>query len=398
MLTKDLLQFTHRKGNLSLTFIDESDPGLIKLAAGLVDKLSHASGKSLSEIEESLDEIKSTAKSLDGLKKIIEDQCEFADFDDDICVKRWEIFRTAQDLRDEGSLTDPAEYANVLATRCGYDTAGTVRQELFSDHPDEKKCTKTTPISAENLLSEYNRALFQTIFIFADDVKFTVKGASVVEKRALFRQLKFHSLMSEVAMDPEDATFTVYLSGPLKLFQKSTTYGLRLAKFIPNLLHLKSWDLEASVQLKNKRMTLKLNSQIDVKPKGRGLQGYVPTEFSEIMKQFNESDTAWTVKPGEDFVNIGKQSYCFPDFELSNGKKQIHVELFHSWHKGQLKSRLSALEAKKQKGVILGVDKALKKEKDLSKILEESAWFQKNGFEFNQFPTPKQLMKVVENS
>lgn len=398
MLTKDLLQFTHRKGQLVPTFIDESRPALLKVAGDLRSVFLGAVGKTLAEIEALGDAVESREGCVDGLKKLLIDRCEFADIDDEIMVKRWELFRVAQELRDEGDWGDATSFADVIAKRMAR-TQEQLRSELFSDHPDERRCLKFEDITEKELLELYNRSLLQTLFVFADDVKITAKGASLTEKRAFFRQLKFHSLMSEVAVDPEDATFSVYLSGPLKLFHKSTTYGLRLARFIPNVLHLKEWELEATLQLKNKRLQLKLDSSCKVKPRGRGLTGYTPQEFSDVMRVFNEADTGWIMEPSEDFIHLGRQSYCFPDFDLrqNKGKKRFHIELFHPWHKGQVAGRLNALDKNPSKNLIVGVDKVLMKDKEVKQLLESSPWFTKHGFEFNQFPTPKQLTKILES-
>lgn len=398
MLTKDLLQFTHRKGSLTPTFIDESKPALLKLAEDLRRVFVSAVGCTLAEIEAKANEVESREGCADGLKKLLTDRCEFADVDDDVMVKRWEVFRVAQELRDEGEWGDSSGFAEIIAKRLA-EKPEVIRKQLFSDHPDERRCLAFEDISAKELLELYNRSLLQTLFVFADDVKIAVRGASIVEKRAFFRQLKFHSLMSEVAVDPEDATFVVFLSGPLKLFHKSTTYGLRLAKFIPNILHLKEWELEATLQLKNKRLVMKLDSSCKVKPRGRGLTGYTPEEFTDVMRIFNEADTGWQMEPSEDFIHVGRQSYCFPDFDLrqSKGKKRFHIELFHPWHKGQIAGRLNALDKNPAKNLIVGVDKTLMKDKDVKSLIEASPWFAKHGFEFNQFPTPRQLTKILEN-
>lgn len=394
MLTKDLLQFSHRQGRIYPSFIEESRPALVKLAEDLASAFRGSIGKSLAEIEHLSDVVETRENCADGLRKLLMDRCGFAELDDSVVDKRWELFRTAQELRDEGRFGDPADYARAMAERCS-ESIDVLRAELFSDHPDERRCEAFEEVTAKDLLAEYNRAQLQTLFIFADDVKITVKGATLPEKRAFFRQLKFHSLMSEVAVDPEDATMTVFLSGPLKLFHKSTTYGLRLARFILNVLHFKTWEIEATVQLKNKRLQLKLNSDCGVKPRGRGLTGYVPEEFSDVMRVFNDGDHGWTMEPSEDFIHIGKQSYCFPDFDLFKGKKRFHVELFHPWHKGQVVGRLAALKASKIKHLIVGVDKALLKDKDIQTATEGNSWFETYGFEFSQFPTPRQLLKVV---
>ncbi|MCX6126773.1 MAG: DUF790 family protein [Proteobacteria bacterium] len=395
MLTKDLLQFSHRKGRITPTFIEENRPTLQKIAGDLVASYRTSVGRTAKEIERSSNLIDGREACMDGLRKLLNDRCVFETPADAVMERRWELIRTAQDLRDEGNWGAPEDYGRQMEQRCS-DNLVSLRASLYSDHPDERSCESFEDIEPSELLADYNRAQLQTLFIFADDVKITIKGATLPEKRAFFRQLKFHSLMGEVAVDPDDATMTIYLSGPLKLFQKSTTYGLRLARFILNVLHLKVWELEATIQLKNKHLQLKLDSECGVKPRGRGLTGYVPEEFISAMTIFNAGEHGWLMKQSEDFIHIGKQSYCFPDFDLVSGKKHLHVELFHPWHKGQIVGRLAALDSSKIKNLIVGLDKSLLKDKDTFAAQEKSKWFQTYGFQFSQFPTPKQLLKAVD--
>jgi len=397
MLTKDLLEFTHRKGRIYPTFIEEHKTQLVRAAKELTAVYAMSPGRKASEIEAASLEVEGREACLPGLRKILSDRCTFEDTDDSVIQKRWDVFRVAQELRDEGAWGSAEDFAKQIAERCE-SSCEELRMTLFADHPDERRCQEFESIDAETLLAEYNRSLLQTLFIFADDVKITIKGASTPEKRAFFRQLKFHSLMSQVDVNPDDAALTVQLSGPLKLFQKSTTYGLRLAKFIPNVLFFKYWEIDATIHLKNKYFELKLNQDCGVKPRpgARGLSGYIPEEFVLLEEAFNTMDQGWKLKLSDDFVMIGKQSYCFPDLDLIKDKEIIHVELFHGWHKGQLLGRLQALRPSKVKSLVIGVDKSLLKDKDTQKAVAESPWFKTFGFEFSQFPTPKQILKVLE--
>jgi hypothetical protein len=58
--------------------------------------------------------------------------------------------------------------------------------------------------------------------------------------------------------------------------------------------------------------------------------------------------------------------------------------------------RVAALDTSKIRNLLIGVDKSLLKDKDVKLGLEKSPWFAKFGFEFSQFPTPRQLVKAVD--
>jgi predicted nuclease of restriction endonuclease-like RecB superfamily len=395
MLTKDLLQYTHRKGKITPTFVDESRPALVRLARDLVKHFEGAVGLRVKDIEDRLSEVTSSERSKDGLAKLLLDRCEFEEIDPMVMERRWELFRTAQNIRDDVSFDSSELFREELMRRSSM-SSEQLNAEIFSDHPDEKRCIKFETTTHQDVLSDYNRALFQTLMIFADDVRITIANATIVQKRAFFRGLKFFGLMSEVAVDPHDATLTVYLTGPLRLFQKSATYGLKLAKFMPTVLNFSQWHIESNIALKNRKFTLTLDQSSGLQPKqGRGLTGYVPPEYQQIASAFSEQYSPAAMTPGEDFIHLGSQSYCFPDFDIKFAKKTMHVELFHPWHRGQLLDRIKSASVKGVKNYLVGVDKTLLKDSHVKAALSESKFFEDFGFEFSQFPTPRQIAKKL---
>ena len=396
MLTKDLLQFTSRKGKIAPTFISYKAVG--DVARDLRDVFVEAPGLSLSEIEARAADVGATPACSAGLLKLLMDRCEFDEPGDYVLTERWRLVEIAEEIRAKGAWTKRAEFEEMMLARAGGDL-GVSRDQLFADHPSKRKCLKFRDISAEDLVDKYNVSLVQTLMLFADEVKIKVFGSSLVEKRAVFRHLKFHGLMTEVDVNKDAKELVLHLSGPLRLFLKSNTYGIRLARFLPTILHLKEWQIDADIHLKNKRLTLSLDQTAPLKPhKNRGLAGYTPEEYSAVMTAFNEDDHSWRMSVSEDFVHVGKQSYCFPDFEVTKDKQAVHVELFHPWHKGQILSRVQAAAEAKVSNFRVGVEKSLLKDKDVKVAVEASPWFDAYGFTFSQFPTSKQILKAVERN
>src|SRR5206468_545270 len=104
-----------------------------------------------------------------------------------------------------------------------------------------------TPLAAEALLHRLNCAQVQGLLIYALDVRVTMVGSSLAERRRFFRCLKFQRLLSEI--QEQEGAFSVSLSGPLRLFQNTQSYGIRLANFFPYILQMPKWELEAEVKL-----------------------------------------------------------------------------------------------------------------------------------------------------
>jgi uncharacterized protein len=396
MLTKELIQYSIRKDRLYPVFIDTAKPSLVHLAKDLCAQLAKAKGVKYKDLENLLDQISDRGEKIaDSLKKLTFDECEFEEVDENVLEKRWQIFAAAEELRAEQLELDPDEFQQRIADRIEYSSPGALKEALFADHPFERKCVATETITPDQLLESYNRANFQSLFMFADRVTITVTDATLVEKRALFRSLKFHNLMSEVTIDPNAHELILELSGPLRLFNKSSTYGLHLAKFIPNVLHLKKWSIQAEIKLKQRSAILSIDHTTKLVPKGRGLQGYVPEEFQQVLIAFNASQAPLVMEPSEEFLHLGKNNFCFPDFQIKRQKKLTFIEIFHPWHRGQLVHRLKTLTTMDKKpSLVLAIEKSLvQKDQEIKSLLEQFS--DQHYFTYGQFPTSKQLAKAL---
>ena len=151
MLTKDLLQFSHRKGRIQPTFIEENRPTLQKIAGDLVASYRTSVGRTAKEIDRSSNLIDGREACMDGLRKLLSDRCVFATPADAVMERRWELIRTAQDLRDEGNWGEPADYGRQMEQRCA-DSLLSLLTSLYSDHPDERSCESFEDIEPNELM------------------------------------------------------------------------------------------------------------------------------------------------------------------------------------------------------------------------------------------------------
>ncbi len=196
-------------------------------------------------------------------------------------------------------------------------------------------------------------------------------------------------------VDKDSDTITLELSGPLRLFGKAQGYALRIANFFPFITALPEWRLEAVIHWKSKKVLLTLDQKCGVKvPAARCHGGYIPEEFEQVIQALN-AEPGWSARPAADFVHIGQQSYCFPDLIVKKADQEFAVELFHPWHKGQLRGRIEAASRIKTNGLLIGVERSLLKDSHTKALCEGSAWFQEYGFEYTQFPTPLVMKRVI---
>ena len=63
-----------------------------------------------------------------------------------------------------------------------------------------------------------------------------------------------------------------------------------------------------------------------------------------FVAHFRQTSDVWKIVPdAPPFLDLGGQTFLFPDLTFSNGSQTVHLELFHKWHEGQLKDRLAFL-------------------------------------------------------
>jgi hypothetical protein len=149
------------------------------------------------------------------------------------------------------------------------------------------------------------------------------------------------------------------------------------------------------IQWKSKKVLFSIDQKCGVRSQSkRSHGGYVPKEFEQVIEALNAEDD-FSAAPADDFVHIGRQSYCFPDLVVKKSQREFAIELFHPWHKGQLQGRIEAAARVHATGLLIGVERSLLKDPDVRALCDGSAWFQTYGFEYSQFPTPTVIKRVM---
>lgn len=364
------------------------------MAADLIQIFKAAEGKTVAEVEEEIQgSYFGTHALTPALTKLLFDRSEEEEDDGRIEKLRWEQLNAAEALRQKQSFPTLQAYQKALAEQLGGDSAE-LREVLYADLPEFRRIRGFRPLAQDSLLHRLNCAQIQGLIIYALDLKVEIMSTDLAERRRFFRCLKFQRLLAEVA--ETKAGFSVTLSGPLRLFQQAQSYGLRLANFFPYVLQMKRWEVNAELKMGTKNLSLHLNEKIGVKSHYREFLPFIPPELTAFIASFNERGQGWTAEVGDDYLHLGDQSYCFPDVSLKGplGEK-VHLELFHKWHSSQLAHRLKTLEANPDQPLVIGVAEEVRSDKACETAISQSKWFNRNGFAFKTFPTPKALLAVL---
>jgi len=412
MLTKDLLRFRSRSGNIIPEFLDNSDDQIVVGVKSLVEGAASVVCASVGDARTQLLEIAAgIGKCGPGIVKTLEDQFEFDELDPEIAVKRWEMIKTAQFCRERHN--DREEFRRATSSAVGRPWDD-LQRSIYSDLPDARRIKSIPAMSAANVIDRYNVALVKGLLVRAEEVNIKVVNPTIQEKRRLFRALRFHRLTpaieSTIAGKP---VFEMQLGGPLSMFGAGGLYGLAIANFFPHVLHCQQWTLMATIPTTSApsgKRTLRLDQTCGLASTVASTGGHIPPEFKAFaealqakLKAFNTAQVQWSVNEETDPIPLGGGRWMVPDFEIAavtrgKAQKRIVIELFHKWHATAFVERLRELPTLKSDKTkvqfLLGVSKSIADVDEVAKLLREN---EKVGvFVFKDFPTPSAVLSTLK--
>ncbi|HEU4408850.1 MAG TPA: DUF790 family protein [Polyangiaceae bacterium] len=339
MLTVDLVRARRRKGELVLVPLEGDDrQEALYLAGAYSDLARDAVGRPRAELDEAMGQIEAPPhlqKVADGLRKLIEDRCDFEPtLDLPPEELRREVFRRAAEVRralgPEQSFDRGAVLAEVAGAK-GVDP-GALERGLYADLRGAHVLRAFEALPPEALLQLYDDAQAQAVLLRAVRVRAEVKCGAAWGYRQLFAKLKFLRLLH--AIEPiEGGGYRVDVDGPFSLFESVTKYGLQLALSLPAVQACASWSVEADVRWG------KMREPLVFKLAGRGPDRKLgddalalPPEVEAFRQGFEALKSAWRVSPSPAILNLPSVGLCVPDlvFERPKGPK-VYFEVLGYW-------------------------------------------------------------------
>jgi predicted nuclease of restriction endonuclease-like RecB superfamily len=398
MLTKDLLKFSRRDQRVHPKYLKPNDKTLIQTADELSRLYKAYVGQSWRDL---IEQIKNHPDSSDGVfqgfGKLLEDRCTFGESDEALEAQRWKWLELSRSLRLQSMQSRQDFEARMTAlSGLGFEE---IQNSIYSDLPEFRSIQSFDEISGEALVHRYNTAQIQGLLLRAQKVRFIIDEKDVVTRRRLLQKLRFCRLLAEFVENPEGALL-LDISGPLAMFEQTQSYGMRLCQFFPYVLLMPKWQLEATVKLGENVYDMKIDSSRPIRSHYRSFTGYIPEEFQAFIKAFNALPTndrqAWSVEEGQEHLNLGHQSYSFPDLTLRHESGALrHLELFHKWHEAELRKRLEVLAGVKNVPLVLGVSLELAKSPSMEGLLAYSKEIGISIFTFRLFPTVKAILTYL---
>lgn len=401
MLTRDLLRIRRNGNSLKPLFLKRDDPECLSLAENLIRIYMEGPGRTATELDEEISSCILCRKDLRlarGIAKIVRDRAEFSGVSGEISFPedRKKLFLHSAELLHAGALPQTASDVRKAVFENTDSPLG--KTGIFADLPGNETLLKFKKTFPAEVLDRYNIALVQTLLLSAADLKLAFPASTPpAAVRTLFWKLKFFRLLFSCQRMKD--SIHMKIDGPASILEKNLKYGFQLACFFPSVCLLPEWKISCGIHAAGKESHLTLDQT-------SGLRTIAPQftsemeEFTLFIRCFREKRSAWLIDDSPGFFPLGTQKLAIPDFAFRNTAKPervFPVELFHRWHATPLLERLEYGETHPETTLLVGVERALlKKDGILKKRLDESTFFQKNGFLFRDFPGIETLLKLLE--
>lgn len=393
MLTKDMLKFRRNGERIKPVFVAVEDPALLELAGELLEvyRVSGEREALRSEIEDEIEPLLKSwkdARIANGFNKLIQDRCEFAVPElKDYAGLRTRVLERSAELLKQQSVAEPEALARMVA-ESDPELAAFMEQGIYADLPENEILTKFRDLFPRQLLERYNCGQVQALLLYSSKLDLKVSEPEAAKLRKMFKYLKFFRLLAKIESVPgEPDSLKITIDGPASLFDNTRKYGLQLAMFFPAICDLEQWRLKAEIKLQNRTYRLSLDQKSGLVSHYRNFSAYVPEEVAMFHRLFKQKSEDWTVTGETPFFKPKGREVIFPDLSFHHvDGADIHLELFHRWHSGQLFQRLEHFAENPELPLIIGVDRALYNKPEIKERLDANEFFSESGFLFRDFP------------
>jgi predicted nuclease of restriction endonuclease-like RecB superfamily len=403
MLTSDLLMYRIQAGAVVPRALGHTRTDLER-AVGVIELFGAFHGRTRGELDDALreDEGESTDYRVRrGLAHLLySERCEFqTQAIVDPSGLRERVFQAS--ARERPTL----ETTPILLESLAFEVSSEVGREVSSAELEknlyadlrENQVIAFEPVTPEWLIDRYNLAQAQGVLYRASELVITAHRNDPGEYKLLWRYLKLFGLMHRVTGDA-DAGYTIVLDGPASLFKPSTRYGISFAKFLPGLLNVTRWSLDALIHPKNafgdgpEEAHFTLDTNTDLRshyPRGKVFDSILEQGFAA---RFTKSKTDWRLEREVDLVDLGG-TVLIPDFRLIHPDgRAISLEIVGFWRPDYLMRKFEKIRRSGRRDLVIAVSQKLNLGDAAKKLegLEDQVVFFKGSLE------PKAVLEVAE--
>ncbi|MEM2794399.1 MAG: DUF790 family protein [Thermofilaceae archaeon] len=365
MLPSNLLVASVKKSRVEPLLLEPE--GLpLAIASEILAKFAESIGRTLKEIEISLQELEELALEsgldLRVVKAMMTLAARAAMFEPvklpvDPLRARFEIFEEVG--KNFGVVVGEEERKVVLkkvAARLGCRVEDL---ELALEKYQEEVLVKAPSLTPEDLVRKFNLSMVQTLLFKATQLDFKVKSGGLLTKQ-LLRYTKMLGLLYMAESSP-DSSVRLQIDGPASLLRQVRRYGIRLAKLVPYIMSADQWEIRADILSRNRKLLFQLDSSQRELFAIEMLE-LEPVFDSEVEKEFYKSLSrlapSWKVEREPEPLVVDNKIFI-PDFSVTSGELKVYIEIVGFWTKEYLERKLEKLRKLKDVKMIVAVDEEL---------------------------------------
>ena len=175
-------------------------------------------------------------------------------------------------------------------------------------------------------------------------MKITLTAPNPDKLRYLMGALKFHGLMHRAVETGDE--LHVEIDGPASLFKLSRKYGLNMATFLPALVLLDDWQLEADLDWKGKERQFRLSSDDGLVSHYRARGQWRTDEEQWFEQKFEKYSTDWSLERRGTLVKLRDGEVIVADYVLTSPSgEEVAVEIVSFWRSSYLQRRIELLDS-----------------------------------------------------
>lgn len=340
-------------------------------ASLLIEVYNEHVGKTLRDLEESLEDVESQLEDMGYHPKFIRGLIELLNRrimteEPKTKVPPEVARRTAFSVSSEKgfAVTEQArsEILHEAARRLGVSVEELIEAFEASYEDSEIIASFNAPDPAD-LLKQYNLSLLQTLMFKATSMTI-IANMTGTEAKNMLRKVKLLGLM--YVAEKEDGLLKIHVDGPVSILTQTRRYGTRMAKALPLVLHLKTWRIKAEVQYANKRYGLEVDERYgDMLPTMPPIEEEFDSMIEEdFMLRFKTFNMGWEiVREPEPIVIDGM--VLIPDFVLTKNGLKVFLEIMGFWTPGYVERKLRKISCVRDL-IIIAMNKDLSCAKEVS--------------------------------
>jgi predicted nuclease of restriction endonuclease-like RecB superfamily len=301
-------------------------------------------GKTRDELEEALGTLEIAPrerKLLQGLKKLVEDECEFevGDAEAAAALRRELFLAAAAHRRAQDGVFERASVLGEIAVARGTSPEA-LDAMLYADLRGAQRLVACLAPEPELLVERYERAQVQAVLLRAVRVVAEVRCAGGDSYRSLFQKLKFRRLLHRI-QPLEGGGYRIEIDGPFSLFQSVAKYGLELALVLPALEACKSLRLTAEVRWSQGGRALTFRYEHETRGESSEL-ARPRDEVSELVEGVASLESGWTASLADRVLEVPGSGVCVPDIVLTRARDgaEVLVEVLGFWSRNAVFRRV----------------------------------------------------------